>query len=238
MRAQHLDTTFGAVWLVLNPLLLAGVYFILVDIVRRGPSRGPEFLAHLVAGIFVYYMVSGSVRAGARTVTKGGRLVLNTAFPRLLLPISSVIDNFLRFLPTMVIYAVIHVLSGLPVTVNDLWLIPMIALFVLVAAGLSMVVATLQVYFRDLAQFLPYLLRVWLYLSPVLWYARELPDRYQVFLWANPIGPLLKAWSEVLVGGRAPDPLAIAAGAGWAVVLVVVGSLFFMSRERDFAVRL
>jgi teichoic acid transport system permease protein len=130
------------------------------------------------------------------------------------------------------------VASGLPITLNDLWVIPMIVLFVLVAAGLSMFVATLQVYFRDLAQFLPYLLRVWLYLSPVLWYADELPDRYQAFLWLNPIGPLLKAWSEVLVGGHAPDPAALAAGAAWAAGLVLVGSLFFMSRERDFAVRL
>jgi teichoic acid transport system permease protein len=114
----------------------------------------------------------------------------------------------------------------------------MLALFVLVAAGLAMFVATLQVYFRDLAQFLPYLLRVWLYLSPVLWYADELPDRYKAFLWLNPIGPLLKAWSEVLINGKAPDPAAIGAGVGWAAGLVLVGSLFFMSRERDFAVRL
>ena len=238
MRAQHLDTTFGALWLVLNPLLLAGVYFILVDIIRKGPSRGTDFLAHLVGGIFVYYMVSGSVRSGARTVVKGGKLVLNTAFPRLLLPISSVIDNFLRFLPTLLVYAVIHTIAGLPVTFATLWVIPIIALFVMVAAGLSMVVATTQVYFRDLAQFLPYLLRVWLYLSPVLWYARELPHKYEIFLWLNPIGALLKAWNQVLMGGVAPEPLAMAVGCAWAFGLVVVGSLFFMSRERDFAVRL
>jgi teichoic acid transport system permease protein len=101
-----------------------------------------------------------------------------------------------------------------------------------------MLVATMQVYFRDLAQFLPYLLRVWLYLSPVLYFADEVPDRYQIFIWINPIGALLKAWSEVLIGGHAPDLAAVGVGAAWAVGLVLVGSLFFMSRERDFAVRL
>src|SRR5437763_2685849 len=60
MRSQHLDTTFGRLWLVLNPLLLAGVYFLLVDIIRRGHSRGPTFLAHLIAGIFAYYYISGA----------------------------------------------------------------------------------------------------------------------------------------------------------------------------------
>lgn len=238
MRAQHIDTVFGAVWLVLNPLLLAGVYFVLVDIIRRGPSRGPEFLAHLIAGIFVYYMVSGAVRAGARTVTRGGRLVLNTAFPRLLLPLSSVIDHFLRFVPTMGVYAIVHVASGQPVGANQLYAIPLLALFVLVAGGMATIVATAQVYFRDLAQFLPYLLRVWLYLSPVLWYADELPKKYEVFLWLNPIGALLKAWSEALVFAQPPDGAAFAVGAAWGVGLTLAGSLFFMSRERDFAVRL
>lgn len=238
MRAQHLDTMFGRLWLVLNPLLLAGVYFILIDIIRKGPSRGSEFLAHLIAGIFAYYFVSGAVREGARTVTKGGRLVLNTAFPRTLLPISSVIGHFLRFLPTLLIYAVVHIATGLPIGPHLLLIIPLIALFTLVAAGLSMFVSTLQVYFRDLAQFLPYLLRIWLYLSPVLYYADEVPERYHIFIWLNPIGALLTGWSEVLIKGQVPSLQVWAIGAAWAFSLVLVGGLFFMSRERDFAVRL
>jgi teichoic acid transport system permease protein len=238
MRAQHLDTVFGRLWLILNPLLLAGVYFILVDIIRKGPSRGSDFLAHLIAGIFAYYFVSGSVREGARTVTRRGRLVLNTAFPRMLLPLSSVIGHFLRFLPTLLIYAVIHLATGLPVNANDLLLIPLVALFTMVAAGLAMLVSTTQVYFRDLAQFLPYILRVWLYLSPVLYFVSEVPDKYRIFIWLNPIGALLKAWSEILVEGKAPDLLTWSVACGWAFGLVIVGGLVFMSRERDFAVRL
>lgn len=238
MRAQHLDTVFGRVWLVINPLLLAAVYFVLIDIIRRGPSRGEDFLAHLIAGIFVYYFVSGAVREGARTVTRGGRLVLNTAFPRLLLPISSVIGNFLRFLPTLGVYAVIHLVTGMPITPELLLVVPLIVLFVGVATGLSMFVSTLQVYFRDLAQFLPYMLRLWLYLSPILYFADEVPDRYKVFVWLNPIGPLLDGWSDVLIRGEVPSLGVWAAGSAWAIGLILVGGLFFMSRERDFAVRL
>lgn len=238
MRAQHLDTVFGRLWLVLNPLLLAAVYFVLVDIIRKGPSRGEDFLAHLIAGIFAYYFVSGSVRDGARTVTRRGRLVLNTAFPRMLLPISSVIGHFLRFLPTLAIFAVVHVVTGLPVTANLLFVVPLIALFTLVAVGLSTFVSTLQVYFRDLAQFLPYMLRLWLYLSPILYFADEVPEKYEIFIWLNPIGALLTAWSDVLVMGETPSLLTWGVALAWAVGLVLVGGLFFMSRERDFAVRL
>jgi teichoic acid transport system permease protein len=229
---------FGRLWLVLNPLLLAGVYFVLVDIIRKGPSRGSDFLAHLIAGIFAYYFVSGSVREGARTVTRGGRLVLNTAFPRTLLPLASVIGHFLRFLPTLAIYAVIHVATGLPIGPHLLLIVPLIVLFTGVAAGLSMFVSTLQVYFRDLAQFLPYLLRIWLYLSPVLYFAEEVPEKYHIFIWLNPIGALLTGWSDVLIKGHVPSLQVWAVGSAWAVGLVIVGGLFFMSRERDFAVRL
>ena len=238
MRQQHLDTVFGRVWLIINPLLLAAVYFVLIDIVRKGDSRGSAFFAHLIAGIFVYYFVSGAVREGARTVIRGGRLVLNTAFPRVLLPLSAVIGHFMRFLPTLGVYAVFHLALGMPIGWELVLLIPLVVLFTAVAAGLATCVSTAQVYFRDLAQFLPYMLRLWLYLSPILWFADEVPERYEIFVWLNPIGPLLDGWSDILTQGTAPSAEVWLAGAAWAVVLCTVGLVVFMSRERDFAVRL
>ena len=64
LRAQHFNTAFGQLWLVLNPLLLAGVYFMLVDILRGRARAAPDFFAHLLAGLFAYYFVSDSIRAG------------------------------------------------------------------------------------------------------------------------------------------------------------------------------
>lgn len=237
LRAQHFETVFGQLWLVLNPLLLALVYFILVDILRSG-HRPPGFFAHLVAGIFAYYFVSGAVRDGVKSVVSGGKLVLNTAFPRTLLPLSTVITAFKRFVPTFLIYIPIHLASGLPVGPQLLWIPVIVFGLALVAAGLSMFVAALQVYFRDLKSFLPYILRIWLYASPVLYYAYEVPHRYKWLLEANPIGSLLKAWSNVLNGGTNPHATDMLVGLGWGAALFVGGGLFFMSRERDFAVRL
>src|SRR5919198_1670840 len=94
LRAQHYNTVFGQLWLVLNPLLLTCVYFLLVDILRGG-TRGAEFFAHLMAGLFAFHFLSQSLTASARSVTRGGRLVLNTAFPRTLLPLSSVLTGFM-----------------------------------------------------------------------------------------------------------------------------------------------
>jgi teichoic acid transport system permease protein len=113
-----------------------------------------------------------------------------------------------------------------------------VLILVLLAAGLSMILAAGQVYFRDLDNFLPYGLRIWLYTTPILYYAEEVPRKYQWVLDANPIGKLFGAWSDVIVKGISPGVGGIAVGAAWGIGVFIAGSLFFLSRERDFAVRI
>jgi len=237
LRAQHYNTMLGQLWLVLSPLLLACVYFVLVDILRAR-TGGITFFAHLMACLFVYYYVTDAIRQAVRSVVGGGRLILNTAFPRVLLPGAAVITAFWRFLPTLGIYIPVHLAVGLPVGVELLWLIPVFGLFTLLATGLAMLVAAGQVYFRDLKNALTYALRLWLYGSPILYFAHEVPDRYEILLVLNPLAPLLTAWSDVLDRGLAPDPLDLALGGAWAAAFLIGGALFFISREREFAVRL
>lgn len=237
LRAQHFDTVFGKLWLVLNPLMLAGVYFVLVDIIRQG-ERPAGFFAHLMAGIFAYYFVSGAIRDSVKSVTSGGRLILNSAFPRVLLPLASVVTAFKRFIPTLVIYIPVHIASDLPLNARVLWAIPLVVLMTVMAAGFTMVVSAVQVYFRDLSSFLPYMLRVWLYMSPVLYYAEEVRGGYRVLLSVNPLGELLTAWAAVINEGGAPSAQSLLIASAWAVGVFVAGFLFFVSREREFAVRL
>ncbi len=237
LRAQHYNTAFGQLWLVLNPLLLALVYFILVDIIRGGSSQ-PGFFAHLVAGIFAYHLVSDAVRQGTKSVVTGGRLILNSAFPRVLLPMSSVISAVKRFVPCVLLYIPVHAASGLPLNANLLWVFPLLFLLIVMSCGLAMIVGALQVYFRDLKDFMPYLLRVWLFASPVLYYADQMPEKYQFLLYINPLGELLSAWSDVINQGLAPTVEQLAVGSAWAFGLLIIGFLFFVSREREFAVRI
>jgi teichoic acid transport system permease protein len=237
LRAQHFKTALGQLWLVLNPLLLTFVYFFLVSVLRD-ESRGATFFAHLMAGLFLFQFIHTSVTQGAKSVVNGGKLILNTAFPRTLLPLSSVITAFMRFLPTLGIYAVVHVIAGLPIGLHLLWAIPVLALVIVFAAGLAMLVAAAQVYFRDISSFLPYFLRIWMYASPVLYYVDEVPRHVRPIIEANPLTPLFAAWSDVLNRGLTPSAELLGWGAAWSAVVLAVGGLFFMSREREFAVRL
>ena len=106
MRGANTATFFGQAWLILNPLLLAGVYYILVTIIRR--ENDPAFFAHLTLGLFAFQLVGTSVTSGATSVTSSGKLLLNTPFPRLLIPLSAVRTAFFRFLPTVPVYFVFH----------------------------------------------------------------------------------------------------------------------------------
>jgi ABC-type polysaccharide/polyol phosphate export permease len=237
LRAQHFNTTLGQLWLVLNPVMLGLVYFTLVYIIRHG-GRGSEFLAHLMMSLFAFRLVSTSVGQGARSVVGGGRLLLNTAFPRLILPLESVLVSVMRFLPTVAVYAIVHAVVGLPVGFHLLWVVPILALFVGFAAGAAMFTGTAQVYFRDLTNFLPYFTRIWLYTSPILFYAEDVPSGLKPLLAANPMYPLLGALNDVVIEGKNPPLGYMLGGLAWALAALVLGALFFISREREFAIRL
>ena len=247
MRAAHTNTFFGQMWLVLNPLLLATVYFILVNVLS-GKSQHPAFFAHLCAGLFAFNFVSTCMTSGGQSVIGGGKLIMNTAFPRLLLPLSAVRTGFFRFLPTMIVYAVLHLFAGLPITFNLLLAVPILLLITLFAAGLSCIFGTLFVYFRDISSFLPYVTRIWLYLSPVLFTVANLEDRFGKLgishahgIWlalCNPLFSLLGMWSDLLSFNELPSLQFWLVGAAWSVGTFLVGAFMFLSREREFAVRI
>lgn len=245
MHAANTDTVFGQAWLVLNPLMLAGVYYLLVTVLQGG--KAPHgFFATLTSGLFLFNYITGSMAAGTTSVTQGGRLILNTSFPKMLLTMSTVYTAFRRYLPTLVVYLVIHLVTFHRLTWSMFWLIPILVLATVMALGLANLFATLHVYFRDTASFLPYFIRLWLYLSPVLWTVDQLQGaapgslKNLLYTWSpvNPVYGILGAQGEALIDGRTPSLVLFAWGALWAVGLFLVGSLLMMSREREFAVRL
>jgi ABC-type polysaccharide/polyol phosphate export permease len=106
------------------------------------------------------------------------------------------------------------------------------------ATGMTMLVATAQVYFRDLKHFLRYFLRIWLYTSPILYYVEDVPERFQPIMKANPLYPMLGSLSDAVNLGQTPSASLMAYGFLWAIGSLLIGTFIFMSREREFAVRL
>jgi teichoic acid transport system permease protein len=107
--------------------------------------------------------------------------------------------------------------------------------------GLAAFFATLQVYFRDTSSFLPYFVRIWMYLSPVLWLPESLSHfgkAVKTMVGLNPMYSMLGGYTDLVQEGRYPSGFMWFSSAAWALVAAVIGFLFFISREREFAVRL
>ena len=236
LREQHFDSVFGQLWLVLNPLLLSGVYFILIVII--GGSTDSALYVHLTATLFLFYLIANSLTGGVKSITAGQRLILNTAFPRVMLPISAVVIAIFKFIPTLIVFLVIKAVVGSKFSIEMLWAIPVLMISVFLALGLAITISCINVYFRDIASFLPYLTRTLLYLSPILYEASALNPNLKALQVVNPLFPILDSWSRALVHGEVPQTSSMLQGLAWAAGIFFIGTYFFLSREREFAVRL
>ena len=236
LHQKQYGTVLGQLWLILTPLILAGIYYLLLIII--GVKGGAERFGHLTGTLFLFYLVTNSIVSGAKSVTSGSKLVLNSAFPRLVLPIAETLIALMRFIPTMIVLLGIHLALGLPFTIHMLWA-PAILLLVLgFALSCAIIAATINVYFRDAQNLLPYLSRTLLYLSPVLYTSEMLDQRLNFLTVINPLFPFLDSWSAIMIEGRAPLMSDLILGLGWTLALFSLGSYIFLTREREFAVRI
>ncbi len=241
MRGANTSTFFGQAWLVINPLLSAGVYYLLVTILRG--QHDPTLFLHLTATLFVFTIIQSSINGGAVSITTSGGLLINTAFPRLLIPLSTVRTAFFRFLPTIPVYLVLHLLLAKITNWHIMMLgsLYFLAMMVIFSMGLAAFFSALTVYFRDTSQFLPYFTRLWMYLAPVLWLPEMISHfnrDVQLVIMANPLYSYLAGYSMLLQEHKVPPAWMWVTAAAWAFGAIIVGFWYFISREREFAVRI
>ena len=235
LHTSHYDSVFGQLWLILNPLLLSGVYFLLIVIIAGNADK--VRYAHLTGSLFLFYLVSNAMNGGTKSVTTGQKLILNTAFPRIALPLTATIVAFFRFLPTLPVFLVIKLILGLDFSWEMLWGALIILIALIFGLGIAILISAANVYFRDITSFLPYLNRTLLYVSPVLYEAANVKARIAFLKDINPFFPILDSWSRVMVHGQHLIWGDVAKAAAWALGTFLVGSYFFLAREREFAVR-
>lgn len=244
-KAEYLDSRLGPIWLVLNPLFLAMVYFLLVTIIRGG-SDGFLTLAHILTGLFLFYFAQNCINAGAQSITSGGRLILNQAFPRVLLPLSSALTALRQFLPTIPVYVTLVIIAkfavpgiALPGLTWSYLLLPIVWIGLIITSfGIALFFATFNVYFRDTSKLLTYIMRIWLYASPVLWLPEMLHGWHRVILYLNPLGPVLSANAEIWINGKVPSASQLIGILVWSLLTILLGGYIFTSREREFAVQI
>ncbi len=239
LKGEHYDSAIGQIWVILDPLLMAAVYFLLRTVVRPAGSGAARnlIIAHLVWSVFFFTFVQNSLQSGARSVLGGRNLIMNASFPRAVLPLVSIVKAVFDFLPTMLVYFAFHALLGQPFGLALLTLPIVIVTLTLFNIGLALLFAPLMVFFRDTGGFLPYITRVWLYITPALYFIREIPPQLLAYLRWNPLFPAYAALEQIF-SAKMPGQGYLLASLAWAVGFFLVGAVVFLAREREFAVRL
>src|SRR5262249_8636311 len=200
LKAEHYDSFIGQAWILLDPLLQAAVYYLLRIVVRpvSGANR-QALIAHLIWAVFFFTFTAKCMQTGAKSVVGGKQLILNASFPRAILPLVAIIEGTLDFLPTVGIYLIFQALLGQPFGLGLAFLPLLIALQAIFNLGLALLFSPLTVFFRDTAGFIPYMVRIWMYTTPVLYFVREVPPNLR-FLRFNPLYPLFAALEQIFAG--------------------------------------
>lgn len=236
LRSRYEQNRLGILWVVLRPVLNALVYGLIFGVLQ-GESRPRDYPAYVVVGVFFYEFFQGCLNDGARAITGNRSLVQSLAFPRITLPLSVMIEKFLTFLATLVVLVPILAFFGQYPKLEWLWIVPLIALFTLLNAGVAMIAARLTVHVSDLTQLLPFISRIIFYTSGVLFAVDKIFENHPLVRSLydfHPLYQVLKIARFYLIHGN-PYPaeywfwLALAS-----VVVFVCGVVFFWSAEERY----
>jgi teichoic acid transport system permease protein len=169
--AMYTESRLGQVWQVLTPLLNAAVYYLIFGLLLN-TSRGlphNTFIPFLVAGVFVFTFTQRSVNSGAKSVGDNLSLIRALHFPRASLPLAYTIIELQQLLVSMIVLFVIVLGFGEPLTLNWLMLAPVLLMQLLFNVGISLTLARIGAFNRDIQQLLPFILRTWLYFSGIIY---------------------------------------------------------------------
>ncbi len=244
VKARNFETILGKAWLVLNPFLYGLIYFIFVAILSSGGSGGAEQLAFIVGNIYVWGFFSSTIVTSVTSVQSGaGGVLAQSSVPRVVLPAASMITATTLFLRSLLAYIPLHLFASRGLHIEMLWLPVLVLLTGLLATGIGLFLAVVNVYIRDVSRLLPHFLRLWLYLSPAIWLFTRVSGDTGVEKLArlNPMYSGMTAWTIMFGGPVEGSDTQIVTQllifSAWTVGVLAAGFLFFVAREDDFAVR-
>lgn len=234
LRSRNASTSLGLLWWVLNPLLMSMVYFVAFGLILRAGRGDPQFLAYLISGMFAFNYTSTAMTSGANSILANQKLLVNVRFPRLIFPITGLIETGVGFLVSLTIYYLIAwPVNGVVPSASIVWLPLAIAVQTAFNMGLAAWVARMAIPFRDINNLLPHVLRMWLYLSAVIWpvaFLDGLDNWAETIIRLNPMFAILSLYRTALMG-RPLEENALVISVAWAVFVLIGGLLSFTRNE-------
>ena len=203
LRGRYKGSVLGFLWTFLNPLLQLIVYTFVFSVIMRAGIE--DYYLFLFVALVPWTFFSTSVGGGAGCITSQQSLVNKIYFPREVLPISYVLSQLINMLLSFIVVAIVLLVSGKGINLAVWWYLPIIILQeTLLAFGLTLLVAGITVYFRDMQFLLNIIMMAWQFLSPVMYSVDMVPDNFRGIFNLNPMTPIIVAYRDVLYYKQAP----------------------------------
>jgi teichoic acid transport system permease protein len=238
LRSTRTSTTLGNIWSVLDPLFQGAVYYFLFTVIRGGASKGGSaFLPVLIAGFFLFGLSTGALGEGGGSIKRAKGLMLNSSFPRAMLPVTTIYEGLLKFRPAAGVLLVLFPLMGGKFG-PGLFVLPLLfAIQIVMNVGFALLVSTFVVLFPDGQNFMNYVNRLIFFATPVVYPASFLPAGAKLLVGWQPLFALFSAYQAVF-SGKVPSVFLVLQAMGWAIALLVIGGNLFLRHEREFALHL
>jgi len=233
IKIRYKNNVLGYVWSILNPLASGMVFFVAFQIVMK--VKMENYLLFLLSGLFPWQWLANSVNQAPHVFIGSATLIKKVNFPRYLIPITVILQDGFHFLLSLPVFAAFLLVYGMTPDIIWTWGIPLMTVVTLfTVVGAVLLVSTLNLFFRDMANLVMILVNMLFYFTPILYSAEMVPAQFQPYIAANPVAPLFICWRGVLYHGALPLHY-LWISMGYAVALCIVGALVYRKLSWKFA---
>lgn len=235
LKVRYKQTVLGAAWAILQPFLSMVVFSVFFGRWLGVPSGDVPYPVFSYTALLPWGLFSKAIADAGRSLVTNRAMITKVYFPRLTIPLASVLAGIVDFLIAFVVLLGMMWYYDLKITANVLTL-PFFLLLALIASlGVGLWLSAMNVFYRDIGYIIPFLTQIWFYLSPIVYATSTVPEKLQPIYALNPMVGVIDGFRWALLGQEpAPGPLLIISSAV-AVILLVSGVIYFRRVERTFA---
>lgn len=235
VRVRYKQSLLGVAWAVVQPLALTLIFTLVFTKIVSIDTGDIPYPVFSYAALVPWTLLATSLTFSIPSLVNNMQLVSKIFFPREILPLASIGAALFDFAISFTILLVMLVVFGFPLTPLILWILPMLAIELTLAAGVGLIGAAVIVFLRDVRFVVPLALQVWMYASPVIYPIEMVPEKWRTLYFLNPMAGIIDGYRRVLLMGETPNIPALAIAAVVSLTLLVVGYLAFKRLEPSFA---
>jgi ABC-type polysaccharide/polyol phosphate export permease len=232
LRVRYRGSFFGYLWSMMNPLLYMTILsFVFAHFMR---FQIEHYAVFLLSGILVWNLFQQSMVTGVHSIVNNGGLMRKVKVPNSIFPAASVCSMLVNFVLAMGPFVVVSIVTGHQLTAWILLLPIMLIPYIAFIFGFVLIVASLNVYFRDIGHVMEPVLMIAFYATPVIYPEDKLPEPYHALLNLNPLAHFLREFRRVLFYGQAPTLAVQGMAIGFGAAALGIGLLVYRSRRDRF----